>query len=51
MPLRVAAPALAAHVGWPGYFTAAILFYTVAFAALRATIRRTLDADRVAGVA
>ncbi|MHC2000291.1 MFS transporter [Methylobacterium sp. CM6241] len=51
MPLRVAAPALAAHVGWPGYFTAAILFYTVAFVALRATIRRTLDADRVAGVA
>ena len=40
-PCASPAPALAAHVGWPGYFTAAILFYTVAFAALRATIRRT----------
>jgi MFS family permease len=49
MPLRVAAPALAAHIGWPAYFTAAILFYAVAFAALRSTIRRTDDADRVAG--
>jgi hypothetical protein len=36
-------------VGWPAYFSSAILFYAVAFAALRTTIRRTLDADRVEG--
>lgn len=46
MPLRVAAPALAAQIGWPAYFFAAILFYGGAFAWLRAAIRRTLAADR-----
>ncbi len=49
MPLRIAAPALAAHAGWPVYFAAAILFYAVAFAGLRSAIGRTLEADRVAG--
>ncbi|WP_375463218.1 MFS transporter [uncultured Methylobacterium sp.] len=51
MPLRVAAPALAAQVGWPAYFAAAIPFYAVAFACLRAAIGRTLEADRAAGAA
>ncbi|GJE15653.1 MFS transporter [Methylobacterium marchantiae] len=49
MPLRVAAPALAAHAGWPAYFAAAILFYLLAFAGLHAAIGRTLAADRAAG--
>ena len=51
MPLRVAAPALAAQVGWPIYFAAAIPFYAVAVACLRLAIGRTLEADRAAGVA
>lgn len=50
MPLRVAAPALAAQVGWPIYFAAAIPFYAIAFACLRTAIGRTLEADRAAGV-
>jgi len=46
MPLRVAAPALAGWIGWPGYFAAALLPYAAAVAWLAATVGRTLRTDR-----
>lgn len=46
MPLRVAAPALAAGLGWPAYFALAIPFYILAVAVLCAAIRRTEVEDR-----
>lgn len=48
MPLRVAAPALAGAVGWPGYFALCLPFYGLAVWLLRGAITRTLDADRAA---
>nr|WP_238257679.1 MFS transporter [Methylobacterium gnaphalii] len=45
MPLRLAAPALAGDLGWPGYFTAALPVYAAAAAWLIVAIRRTLQAD------
>ena len=45
MPLRVAAPALAAWLGWPGYFGATLPLYAAAVAWLVVTIDRTLRAD------
>ena len=41
MPLRVASPALAAWVGWPAYFAAALPVYAAAVAWLALTVRRT----------
>ncbi|MCJ2134928.1 MFS transporter [Methylobacterium sp. J-026] len=46
MPLRVAAPALAGWIGWPGYFAAALAPYAVAVAWLAVAVNRTLRADR-----
>ncbi|KMO14025.1 MFS transporter [Methylobacterium platani] len=46
MPLRVAAPALAACAGWPGYFAAAMPPYAAALAWLALRIARTLRDDR-----
>ena len=48
MPLRVAAPALAGWIGWPGYFAAALLPYAAAVAWLALAVDRTLRTDRTA---
>lgn len=48
MPLRVAAPALAGWVGWPGYFAASLPLYAAAVAWLAVAVGRTLRADGVA---
>lgn len=45
MPLRVASPAIAGWLGWPGYFVTALPVYAVATAWLAFTISRTLRAD------
>ncbi|SDN70324.1 Major Facilitator Superfamily protein [Methylobacterium phyllostachyos] len=47
MPLRVAAPALAGWIGWPGYFAAALLPYAAAVAWLAVAVDRTLRTDRM----
>ena len=49
MPLRVAAPALAAWIGWPAYFALAVCLYAGAVAVLRGAISRTEALDRGAG--
>lgn len=41
MPLRVAAPAIAGGLGWPGYFAAVLPVYAFAVAWLAVTIART----------
>ncbi|KQP07790.1 MFS transporter [Methylobacterium sp. Leaf99] len=41
MPLRVASPALAGWLGWPGYFAAALPVYAAAVVALAAMVART----------
>ncbi|TGD98348.1 MFS transporter [Methylobacterium nonmethylotrophicum] len=46
MPLRVAAPALAALAGWPAYFAAAMPLYAAALAWLALVVARTRRADR-----
>ncbi|WP_267356682.1 MFS transporter [Methylobacterium sp. GC_Met_3] len=46
MPLRVAAPALAGWIGWPGYFAATLLPYAAAVAWLAVAVDRTLRTDR-----
>ncbi len=46
MPLRVASPALAGWLGWPGYFGAALPLYAAAAAWLAVMVGRTLRADR-----
>ena len=48
MPLRVAAPALAGWIGWPGYFAATLPLYAAAVAWLAVTVGRTLRADGAA---
>ncbi|MCJ2049302.1 MFS transporter [Methylobacterium sp. J-070] len=48
MPLRVAAPALAGWIGWPGYFTATLPLYAAAAAWLAIAVSRTLRADGAA---
>lgn len=48
MPLRVAAPALAGWIGWPGYFAATLPLYAAAVAWLALTVGRTLRADGAA---
>ncbi|MGU3466781.1 MFS transporter [Methylobacterium sp. C33D] len=42
MPLRVAAPALAGWIGWPGYFAATLPLYAAAVAWLAVAVDRTL---------
>jgi hypothetical protein len=46
MPLRVAAPALAGWIGWPGYFAATLPLYAAAVGWLAVAVDRTLRADR-----
>jgi PAT family beta-lactamase induction signal transducer AmpG len=48
MPLRVAAPALAGWIGWPGYFAATLPLYAAAAAWLAVAVGRTLRADGAA---
>ncbi|MEE7493190.1 MFS transporter [Methylobacterium oryzae] len=48
MPLRVAAPALAGWIGWPGYFAATLPLYAAAVAWLAVAVDRTLRADGAA---
>ncbi|XYD08981.1 MFS transporter [Methylobacterium sp. NMS12] len=48
MPLRVAAPALAGWVGWPGYFAATLPLYAAAVAWLAVAVDRTLRDDGAA---
>ncbi|MBP1183939.1 MFS transporter [Methylobacterium sp. PvR107] len=48
MPLRVAAPALAGWIGWPGYFAATLPLYAAAVAWLAVAVARTLRADGAA---
>jgi MFS transporter, PAT family, beta-lactamase induction signal transducer AmpG len=48
MPLRVAAPALAGWIGWPGYFAATLPLYAAAVAWLAVAVGRTLRADGAA---
>lgn len=48
MPLRVAAPALAGWIGWPGYFAATLPLYAAAVAWLAVAVGRTLQADGAA---
>ncbi len=48
MPLRVAAPALAGWIGWPGYFAAALPLYAAAVVWLASAVNRTLRADGAA---
>jgi len=48
MPLRVAAPALAGWIGWPGYFAATLPLYAAAVGWLAVAVDRTL---RTAGAA
>jgi len=48
MPLRVAAPALAGWIGWPGYFAATLPLYAAAVAWLAVAVSRTLRADGAA---
>jgi hypothetical protein len=46
MPPRVASPAIAGWLGWPGYFASALPIYAVAATWLVVAIGRTLRADR-----
>lgn len=48
MPLRVAAPALAGWIGWPGYFAATLPLYAAAVAWLAVAVERTLRDDGAA---
>ncbi|UIY43431.1 MFS transporter [Methylobacterium radiotolerans] len=48
MPLRVAAPALAGWIGWPGYFVATLPLYAAAVAWLAVAVERTLRDDGAA---
>lgn len=48
MPLRVAAPALADWIGWPGYFAATLPLYAAAVAWLAVAVDRTLRDDGAA---
>lgn len=48
MPLRVAAPALAGWIGWPGYFAATLPLYAAAVAWLAVAVDRTLRDDGAA---
>jgi MFS transporter, PAT family, beta-lactamase induction signal transducer AmpG len=48
MPLRVAAPALAGWIGWPGYFAATLPLYAAAVGWLAVAVGRTLRADGAA---
>ncbi|QGY03496.1 MFS transporter [Methylobacterium mesophilicum SR1.6/6] len=48
MPLRVAAPALAGWIGWPGYFAATLPLYAAAMGWLAVAVGRTLRADGAA---
>ncbi|KZC02517.1 hypothetical protein AU375_01315 [Methylobacterium radiotolerans] len=48
MPLRVAAPALAGWIGWPGYFAATLPLYAAAVAWLAVVVERTLRDDGAA---
>jgi MFS transporter, PAT family, beta-lactamase induction signal transducer AmpG len=45
MPLRVAAPALAGWIGWPGYFAATLPLYAAAVGWLAVAVGRTLRGD------
>ena len=48
MPLRVAAPAIAGWIGWPGYFAATLPLYAAAVGWLAVAVGRTLRADGAA---
>ncbi len=48
LPLRVAAPALAGWIGWPGYFAATLPLYAAAVAWLAVAVDRTLRDDGAA---
>jgi len=48
LPLRVAAPALAGWIGWPGYYAATLPLYAAAVGWLAVAVGRTLRADGAA---